>query len=1251
MQKQFFNKYLVIVSLSFFLALILSYITAVNAFPLGEDLAGGTQLIYKLDESEVEHDISMLTRQLKDAEAMPVQDATLIKSLQQELDARRSSLTSSRGNVAYIINKRVDPTGTKNVHCEMIDNDSKLRVSMPSASPLLLQQVEQRIQTQGHLTIHHVLNPDGNIGSPGKLYADLYKAIENAVQQEYGPKMTVAEAFHRANPLLAKTPALKIAAEAKVAEWETHWMAIMKAVNAELFDADGKYLYVVNYENPSEYGESKQVTESTTAWQRDQLILDRNASVKGSDIESASWTTLGDKGPAVNIRFTTAGARTFGEATTKWCSPPFTAGKERMAIVLDGWSRSAPTVEEPILGGGCEISGAMDSSEAQRVSGVLNAGSLSFLLTEESKTTTGPTLGHEAIQQGMWAILFGAILVVFFMLAYYRRAGTIACMALFFNLIMLLGTMCFIKATLTLPGIAGILLTIGMAVDANVLIYERIREEIAKGRTIRAAVDQGFERAFVTIVDANITTLIIGIVLYYMGSGPVKGFAMTLSLGILTSLFAGIFITRTLMETYILRNTPGGGRGALITYLIFNLLAAFYFYGSAHTNMVLAFGDSRIPADTVFGGVIALVGFATFLFVLRSKDDGKSQRFMSTALVTTGLLCSVAFFLYMGPETQMGKAVPGVTPIRLIHPLLFAEDGATQWLRIGLMIVAPLIFIAVAAVSQIYSRGDWSGLTMADWFKFKKDIDIMKWRHKFITMSLILNACGVLAFILVQGTIYDTDFTGGTELIVNTRKQQSIDTVRKDLGDLQKYILDNVQAQETQIQDVIADIPVTPGGVQADLDAPVDIAHWITTKPQTAEEFKRSPKILLPEELAQAALTKFNTKGKLIQQLLLMESEKSKVQDEKFEAVAYGTSKQSFQINTGINSLLMQNLFDTAVHTKLAPILQYDSIYIDGNDLNFRFVPYNSKEDGEAGSDAQLLQDMKQAVDEISHRYASQPAVQKALAGLIIPTQITTTDFGGTSRSECDATISAPSFPIANPPPGVAADFKPYAEEIKAQFSQSTGAQLRVASNWRESLTIVDSSISTGTKISALVALILSMAAICVYVWIRFDFIFGYGLGAILSLLHDVAVTLLVYSIASKVLDVKMNMDAVAAILTLVGYSINDTIVVFDRVREERRAHRTRDILRVMNESINRTLSRTILTSGTTILAVSALLFLGGQSLLGLSIILFIGIITGTYSSIYIACPFVHWWISRKGGKGSLEHGNLVVTAGAGAGK
>lgn len=222
--------------------------------------------------------------------------------------------------------------------------------------------------------------------------------------------------------------------------------------------------------------------------------------------------------------------------------------KKRLAIILDGNVYSAPTIQEKIAGGKAQITGRFSPEEAHDLAIVLRAGSLPAPVEILEERTVGPSLGHDSIQQGLMSIMVGGLIVIMFMIVYYKLSGVVANLALFLNIVFLMAALAAFKATLTLPGIAGIVLTIGMAVDANVLIFERIREELALGKTVRAAIDGGYSKAFLTILDANITTLIAAIVLFQFGTGPIKGFAVTLSLGIIASMFTAIVVTRVIFD-------------------------------------------------------------------------------------------------------------------------------------------------------------------------------------------------------------------------------------------------------------------------------------------------------------------------------------------------------------------------------------------------------------------------------------------------------------------------------------------------------------------------------------------------------------------------------------------------------------------------------------------------------------------------------------------------------------------------------
>jgi preprotein translocase subunit SecD len=252
--------------------------------------------------------------------------------------------------------------------------------------------------------------------------------------------------------------------------------------------------------------------------------------------------------PFVAFELTDIGAKLFEQITGA------NVGKY-LAIILDNNVYSAPVIKDRIAGGRAVIEGRFDTKEASDLAIVLRSGSLPAPVEILEQRTVGPSLGQDSIKKGILSTLISAVLVVLFMIIYYKSSGVIADIALVLNIILTLAVLALFRATLTLPGIAGLVLSVGMAVDANILIHERIKEELRFGKTIRAAIDQGYHRAFSAIIDSNLTTFIAGILLYQFGTGPVRGFAVTLSIGILANLFTAVYITRVIFDFVSLR--PG----------------------------------------------------------------------------------------------------------------------------------------------------------------------------------------------------------------------------------------------------------------------------------------------------------------------------------------------------------------------------------------------------------------------------------------------------------------------------------------------------------------------------------------------------------------------------------------------------------------------------------------------------------------------------------------------------------------------
>src|ERR1700719_464953 len=303
---------------------------------------------------------------------------------------------------------------------------------------------------------------------------------------------------------------------------------------------------------PQQAIEGRPPPESEVLYSRDKVpyVIERRVMVSGEELVDAQpGFDQRTHEPIVSFRFNNSGGRRFAQVTQENVGKPF-------AIVLDNEVVSAPVIREPILGGAGQISGNFTVQQANDLAILLRAGALPAPLTIIEERTVGPGLGQDSIEKGELAAYVGSIMVIVFMLVTYRLFGVFANIAVAINVAMIFGVLSLLNATLTLPGIAGIVLTVGIAVDSNVLIYERIREEIRGGRTAISAIDAGFKRALSTILDSNITTFIAAAVLFYIGTGPVRGFAVTLGIGILTTVFTAFTLTRLIVAGWVRWKRP-----------------------------------------------------------------------------------------------------------------------------------------------------------------------------------------------------------------------------------------------------------------------------------------------------------------------------------------------------------------------------------------------------------------------------------------------------------------------------------------------------------------------------------------------------------------------------------------------------------------------------------------------------------------------------------------------------------------------
>ncbi len=486
---------------------------------LGLDLQGGSHLLWEVDKQAL---VRTLTQQLRGDVRQNLWNENKIRhTISVRKDGALVVTITDPDKVekaAQILKKLSQPiqvglfgTGgtAKEIEIEREGNRFILRYSQAGLEARIRRAVEQAIEV-----IRRRLDELG---------------MTEATIQQQGPERIIVQA-----------PGMKDPATLKKAVGQTARLTFQLLCEAQPTGQPGERVPAGCAEMPDAKNPAMKYWVQTS----------RRATVEGADLVDAQPAFDSRTGePIVTFRFNQKGALRFGKLTQKNVGKPF-------AIVLDGKVVSAPVIQTPILGGSGQISGRFSVEETKLLAIILRSGALPAKLTIVEERTVGPSLGSDSIRAGVMASVIGLVAVLAFMIFTYGFFGIIADIALIANLGMLVGLLTAFQATLTLPGIAGIVLTIGMAVDSNVLVFERIREELRAGRSVLNALETGFSRAFGTILDANITTLIAAVVLYGLGSGPVRGFAVTLGIGIITTVFTAYTLTRLIVAFWVTRTRP-----------------------------------------------------------------------------------------------------------------------------------------------------------------------------------------------------------------------------------------------------------------------------------------------------------------------------------------------------------------------------------------------------------------------------------------------------------------------------------------------------------------------------------------------------------------------------------------------------------------------------------------------------------------------------------------------------------------------
>jgi len=876
---------------------------------------------------------------------------------------------------------------------------------------------------------------------------------------------------------------------------------------------------------PGQFLDGRYTTRKNAKDQLEVLVIKDEQDVTGQYIRSTT-ASVGQKGHQVEFRFKTEGGRLFRKLTSDNL-PQTTGGQQQfsqLGIILDGQLYSAPQINSIIEDSG-EISGDFTQVQAEDLARVLTAGSLPTALRKEPSTslTTGPTLGADTIRKGVNAMLVATTAVIVFMVVYYRFAGVVANIALLLNVLLIVAFMIIFRAAFTLSGLAGLALTVGMAVDANVLIYERMREELSRGATLRMAIRNGFGRASTTIIDANVTTLISAVVLYVIGTDQVKGFAITLILGIVMNLFTAIFVSRVIFDV------------------------------AEKTRFVKGLSMLHILSNPNF-------------------------EFISKWKIATGI-SAVLIAIGIAGAYVRGKGIldidfTGGTSVQM----LFSEPMETAQVR-----------------KAIDSRaGDLPDATVQD--------------------------------VKIQ------DEKPGIRFVINTSNQEKekVEEVLKVV--FEGKLLTNSFEQIGPLAQ-ITEVPKKKG-LMSDT-RPTSIPARKTETPKTETPKPEAPK----EEAAKPDAPATETPA----------PEAPKSDEPKSDEPQASKTSPRF-LDSDANLLALADAQDKA-------------------DPATEPTKTDAAKTNEVKADAPVADAPKTDVPATESPKADAPKATTPPAGPLAEKPLTDAAPVATSRlvggTRAELKFSTPigadelldtltralvDTPSADQGTLLEVDNDKYEEKSTKDFETWTVRaslpqdKLQAVLTRANSILVdepifpesnqIGAKVADNTQQQAAMAMAASLLLILAYVWFRFSQVM-FGVAAVVAVVHDVLVTFGAIALSYWLANVpgfdfllvepfKISLPIIAAFLTIIGYSLNDTIVIFDRIREARGKSPTITPA-LANRCINETLSRTILTSLTVFIVVLILYIAGGQAIHGFAFALVVGVIAGSYSTIYIATPIVLW--------------------------
>lgn len=829
--------------------------------------------------------------------------------------------------------------------------------------------------------------------------------------------------------------------------------------------------------------------------------------VEGEHLSSVS-SAMDERGRgSVAFKTTEVGSSKMGMLTRMNIERP-------MGVVLDGQLHSAPNIQSAIYKNG-RITGEFTPEEVSELIITLESGKLDVALNKSpiSRDFIESNLGKQLLEQGFLAIGCSLVLVLIFMMFYYRFAGIVATAALLLNLVLILALVMAINQPFTLTGLAGLVLTVGMSVDANVLIFERIREELDRGAALRMAIRNGFDKATTTIIDANVTTLITAVVLYVIGTEQIKGFSVTLILGILMSMFTAIYVSRLIFDIF--------ERKRWLTQLNMTRILErkqFDFLSKVSLTGIMSFALIIGGLSSVFllGPKILdhdLRGGSTVRMVFNDAQDVEALRKELDDLNETHNGESVEFSV---TGFQQNDAKEKNTVFR-VDSNLPAYEGPPQEKFDELADILARVFegrLKLNHVEVVNSPANSNPASTPE-----KPVETES--EKPVKTGLNWEAGGLTPLASAASSFMLTYQEPAKQESEKTPVEKTEQEKPEEKPATEaKPEETEAKPEETEANPETANTgtPVEGPGVTSTQEAPTteDDNQF---KPATPE----SNKIDQPEKITRALKVTPGISGKSLINMLVEASETAELE------------------------------------------LEEEQIIVDSSDVE---------------------QD-ESAASTVSENWEVTMEVTRA--------------------EEADAIIDAWSEKLNQTP------YFPTTSKVGGQIAGKT-------------------------QVQALVAIFASLLGIIAYVWIRFQNV-AFGLAAVIALIHDVLIVLGAIAISHWVagalgflgiVEFKISLEIIAALLTVIGYSLNDTIVVFDRIREVR-GKRTEITADIVNASISQTLSRTILTSVTTFIVVFILYCFGGEAIHGFAFALVIGVLVGTYSSIFIASPSLLWLMNTVG--------------------